>query len=103
MVTVPLILTTGDNLWDRMKQNAPNLGYTEQELVGTPEIFVWIMVANGLQNLRRVPPRQINVPPRSAIAEVVTAVRNDPFLYAQKYFTWVEMDRCIDPSGKIVD
>jgi hypothetical protein len=91
----------GDNLWDRMKQNAPNLGYTEQELVSTPELFVWIMVANGLTNLRRVPPRQVNVPPRSALAEVVSTVRGDPSLYAHKYFTWVEMDRCVDATGQI--
>src|ERR1051325_932351 len=102
MTTVPLIMVQGDSLWNRMKQNQPGLGYTEQELVQSPELFVWIMVANGLQNLRRVPPRQINVPPRSSLADVIATVQGDPFLYAHKYFTWVEMDRCVDNSGNIV-
>ena len=94
-VSVP-INTLGDNLWDKMKANQPNLGYTEQELIDNRELFVWIMVTNRLDNLRRLPFNTLTVPTRSSLAEVVSTVRGNPATYTQKFFTWVEMDRCVD-------
>jgi len=101
-VTVSVTMLSGDNIWDRLKRNDPGLGYSEQELVDSPELFVWIMANNGLQNLRRVPPKSLSLPPRSSLGDVIAEVRADPNRYPTKFFQWVKMDRCIDVNGNPV-
>ena len=99
MFTVSVsIATFGDNLWDKLKANVPNLGYTEQELRDNRELFVWIMVTNRLDNLRRLPFQSLTVPTRSSLTETVNTVRANPSTYQQKFFTWVDMDRCLGPG-----
>src|SRR5580765_7089520 len=98
MFTTSINIALGDNLWDKLKANNPSLGYTEQELRDNREIFVWIMVTNRLDNLRRLPFGALTVPQRTSLTETVNTVRNNPSTYSQKFFTWVEMDRCLGPS-----
>ena len=93
--TVQLVINGGDNLWDRLKTNATDLGYSEEELRASPELFVWISANNGvLENFRNISPRTLKVPKRSVLPNVVVVVRADSSTYGPKYFEWVNMDRC---------
>ena|SRR5436189_1383575 len=93
--TVQLPINGGDNLWDRLKSNTTDLGYTEEELRASPELFVWISANNGpIENFRNIPVRTLKVPKRSKLADVVVVVRADSTTYGPKYFEWVNMDRC---------
>jgi hypothetical protein len=99
--TTQITLATGDNLWDKLKANEQGLRYTEQELVDSRELFVWILASNSaIDNLRWVTPRTVTVPRRSSLAEVIATVRATPDVYKPKYFTWVEMDRCLQARMK---
>ena len=93
--TLQLAINNGDNLWDRLKTNATDLNYAEAELQASPELFVWISANNGvIENFRNISPRTLKVPKRSVLANVVVVVRADSTTYSEKYFEWVNMDRC---------
>jgi hypothetical protein len=93
--TLQLTINNGDNLWDNLKANATDLNYTESELQASPELFVWISVNNGIiENFRNISPRTLTVPKHSVLANVVVVVRADSITYPQKFFEWVNMDRC---------
>lgn len=92
-----LVINGGDNLWEKLKANVAGLGYTEEELRGNRELFVWISANNFplIENFRNISPRTIFVPKRSVLANVVVLVRSDSTTYGPKYYEWVDMDRCV--------
>jgi|ERR1041384_3794585 hypothetical protein len=94
--TLQLQINGGDNLWDRLKDNKPDLGYTEEELRASPELFVWISANNSpvVENFRNIAPRPLKVPKHGKLADVVVLVRADSTAYPPKFFEWVNMDRC---------
>lgn len=92
---VTITLKPGDNVWDLLRSNQDGLRYSEQELDANPELFVFILWLNAIDNFRNMfVPRSIMLPRRESLADVVVTVRSDSTTYPKKYFEWVEMDRC---------
>jgi len=84
----------GDSIWDVLRTNVDGLRYSETELDRNPQLFVYILWLNGIDNFRNVMPRSLLLPRRENLADVVITVNSDTTTFSKKYFEWVEMDRC---------
>jgi hypothetical protein len=93
--TVDVTMQKGDSIWNLLRSNQTGLNYSESELDRSPELFVYILWFNAIVNFRNVvPPVTLHLPQRDSLADVVVRVRSDSQTFSQKYFEWVEMDRC---------
>ncbi len=84
----------GDSIWNVLRSNQDGLRYSETELDRNPQLFVYILWLNGIDNFRNILPRSLLLPRRENLADVVIMVNSDNATFPPKYFEWVEMDRC---------
>jgi len=91
---VTVNFNAGDSIWDVLRSNQDGLHYSETELDKNPQLFVYILWLNGVDNFRNITPRPIMLPRRENLADVVITVNSDTGTFKPKYFEWVEMDRC---------
>jgi hypothetical protein len=84
----------GDSIWDVLKSNRDGLHYSETELDKNPQLFVYILWLNHIDNFRNMLPQTILLPRRENLADVVITVNSDTTTFSKKFFEWVEMDRC---------
>ena len=89
----------GDSIWNVLRSNQDGLGYSETELDRNPQLFVYILWLNGIVNFRNIVPGNIMLPRRENLADVVITVNSDSTTYPQKFFEWVDMDRCAKIPG----
>lgn len=92
--TMAIVLVDGENLWDKLKQRAPGLGYTEEDLVRNRELWAFIARANNIWDFRAVPAGRLTVPARASLPEVVVHVRVN-FGHYREVLAVVEQDRAL--------
>jgi hypothetical protein len=88
----------GDSIWDVLRSNQDGLRYSETELDRNPQLFVYILWLNGIDNFRNIMPRSLMLPRHENLADVVITVNSDTTTFSPKFFEWVEMDRCAQTS-----
>jgi hypothetical protein len=87
-------LADGDNLWDKLKERRPQLGYTEEDLVRNKEILAFIAQANNIWDFRCIPAGALRVPERASKQAVIALVRANVARYRDGLAA-VEQDRAL--------
>ena len=92
--TTTVTLADGENLWDKLKERSPGLGYTEGDLVRHREILAFIAQANNIWDFRAIPCGTLRVPERASREAVIAFVRANPQRY-RDVFAVIEQDRAL--------